>query len=124
MDSDFAYDKAVEKFEDRNYKYTRVNEIESQNSRNAGKKTEVFKDGISSCDIKQGQLGDCYLLSAMSVIAHLRPDLIRAIFHPESRTYREDGLYTVMFYRDGKPEIITVDDMFMQHPGTKSHPFV
>lgn len=33
----------------------------------------VFDDGVSACDIKQGGLGDCYLLSAMSVIAHSRP---------------------------------------------------
>jgi hypothetical protein len=36
----------------------------------------IFSDGISATDIKQGSLGDCYLLSAMSVIAHSRPELI------------------------------------------------
>ena len=45
----------------------------------------VFDDGVNAGDIKQGELGDCYLLSAMSVIAHSRPDLIQKIFHPQSR---------------------------------------
>lgn len=39
-------------------------------------KTVVFADGVSALDIHQGQLGDCYLLSAMSVIAHTRPALL------------------------------------------------
>jgi len=29
---------------------------------------ELFKDGVSVQDIRQGQLGDCYYLSAMSVM--------------------------------------------------------
>jgi hypothetical protein len=36
----------------------------------------MFLDGASAIDVIQGGLGDCYLLSAMSVIAHSRPELI------------------------------------------------
>lgn len=39
-------------------------------------KCEIFTDGVNAIDVKQGSLGDCYLLSAMSVIAHNRPELI------------------------------------------------
>ena len=44
----------------------------------------MFDDGVSACDILQGGLGDCYLLSAMSVIAHSHPGLIKRLFHPMS----------------------------------------
>ena len=42
----------------------------------------VFDDTVSGCDVKQGELGDCYLLSAMTVIAHVKPHLIQKMFHP------------------------------------------
>lgn len=73
---------------------------------------KVFDDGVSACDIKQGSLGDCYLLSAMSVIAHAKPELIQKIFHPKSREYQDCGLYTLMFFKNRKPVIITLDDCF------------
>ena len=71
----------------------------------------MFSDGVSANDIMQGSLGDCYLLAAFSIIAHSRPELIKKMFHPDSREYREDGIYTVMLYRNG-PKIITLDDRF------------
>jgi hypothetical protein len=48
----------------------------------------------------------------MSVIAHSRPALLRKIFHPACREYRQDGAYVVMMYLGGKPVVITVDDFF------------
>lgn len=48
-------------------------------------KIAIFAEGVSGVDIHQGQLGDCYLLSAISCIAHQKPDLIEKIFHPSSR---------------------------------------
>jgi hypothetical protein len=73
---------------------------------------KIFDEGISAVDIKQGSLGDCYLLSAMSVIAHSRPELIQKVFHQSARQYNDSGLYTLMFFRNRKPCIITVDDHF------------
>ena len=72
----------------------------------------VFDDGLSACDILQGGIGDCYLLSAMSVIAHSRPELLKKIFHTKSREYQENGLYCLMFYRNRRPVVIHVDDYF------------
>jgi hypothetical protein len=71
---------------------------------------QVFTGGINAVDVRQGSLGDCYLLSAMSVIAHSRPELITKIFHPDSRVYRKDGMYHIMFYRRRSPIVITIDD--------------
>lgn len=94
--------------------WSRIKEIDNKAGKNGQAVTsiKIFDDGISAVDIKQGGLGDCYLLSAMSVIAHSRPDLIQKIFHPVSRQYSESGLYTMMFFRNRKPCIITIDDAF------------
>ena len=60
----------------------------------------------------------------MSVVAHSRPDLLRKIFHPESRSYREDGLYSIMLYSGRQPVIITIDDCFMCKEQDHKHAFV
>lgn len=57
-------------------------------------------------------MGTCYFLSALGVVAHLRPQLLMKIFHPQSKNYQENGMYTVMFYRNRKPVLITIDDCF------------
>lgn len=83
-DDEFAHEKAKGELKD-SYDYIRANEIKSSNA-SGNAKTLVFADGVSANDIRQGSLGDCYLLSAMSIIAHSRPELIKKIFHPESRS--------------------------------------
>ena len=53
-------------------------------------------DAIDPNDVKQGQLGDCYLLSAMAAIARANPDLIRRLVSgPNS-----DGTFNVTIYSD------------------------
>ena len=93
------------------FDFVRVKDIASNENHVKGETTVMFSDGVSANDIMQGSLGDCYLLSAMSIIAHTRPELIKKIFHPDSRNYREDGIYSVMLYSGG-PQIITLDDKF------------
>ena len=105
-----------------NYQYVRAEDICSSGSDTKGT-TSVFADGVSANDIRQGSLGDCYLLSAMSIIAHSRPELIKKIFHPESRVYRFEGMYSIMLYSGKSPEIITIDDKFFVNPSSKTHAF-
>ena len=42
----------------------------------------IFGNDPSPTDIKQGQLGDCYLLSALSALAE-DPERIRKLFHDD-----------------------------------------
>ena len=96
-----------------NYEFIRAQEVQSSENHQEGSETQVFADGVSANDIRQGGLGDCYLLSALSIIAHSRPELIQKIFHPESRIYRFEGIYSIMLYNGKVPTVVTVDDKFL-----------
>jgi hypothetical protein len=54
--------------------------------------------------IRQGQIGDCWLLAGLGAVVHTDSGLIR-----ENLERNEDGSYTVTFYRDGTPVEITVE---------------
>ena len=63
-------------------------------------------------------------MSALSIIAHTRPSLIKRIFHPESRTLRFEGMYSVLLYSGHEPHVVTVDDKFLvddsgEHAGAR-----
>jgi len=64
---------------------------------------------VSPHDIKQGHLGDCWLLSAMSTLAEY-PDRIRCLF--KQKTLAEDGRYDVRLYdpRAEEWKLVTIDD--------------
>ena len=73
-------------------------------------KLTIFdKEGVNATDVRQGALGDCYLLAALSALAHRRPGLIRKIFHPNSS---EKGLYILQLYHNRYKKILDVDDFF------------
>jgi hypothetical protein len=68
----------------------------------------IFKDDASPGDITQGQLGDCWLLSALGVVA-VRPAILKHLFvKVDSRR----GEYKLRFYREGAWEEVTIDDRF------------
>jgi hypothetical protein len=53
-------------------------------------------DAIDPNDVKQGQLGDCYLLSALAAIARANPDVIRRLVSGPNA----DGTFNVTIYSD------------------------
>ncbi len=65
---------------------------------------QVFCDGASYRDIVQGALGDCYFLSAISVLGD---NLTRDLFVDYSF---EHGVFMVRFYTDGLENFVIVDD--------------
>ena len=67
----------------------------------------LFKDGLDPSDICQGQVGDCYLLSAFSVLT-LQPERVRNLIVDASQA--DQGLYVVQFFKDGRWVQIAVDD--------------
>lgn len=58
-DLDSAYNRG--KFIGKDIRWVRASELRP--------KCQVFKDGISVSDIKQGSLGNCYFMSALTAIA-------------------------------------------------------
>jgi len=70
---------------------------------------KLFSGGITPNDIRQGELGDCYFLSSLSVLAE-KPERIEELFchHIENKF----GAYCVTMYCDGIRCDILVDDKF------------
>lgn len=90
------------------HKWVRASEIEG---------ACLFKDGASCEDITQGALGDCYFLSALSVLGDER---IRGVFASErdqdpnasddQQIWKRTGCFRLKFYKNGSFEDIIVDD--------------
>lgn len=55
-------------------------------------------------DVRQGMVGDCYYVGALSEVALRTPGAIQNMF-----IVNGDGTYTVRFYNNGKAEYVTVD---------------
>jgi hypothetical protein len=73
-------------------------------------KPKIFaQDKLDPALIIQGDLEDCYLLSALSVIART-PERIRNLFLVDE--YNEYGIYGMTFFVDGEWRAVFVDDQF------------
>ena len=69
----------------------------------------LYQDSISPQDVQQGSLGDCYFLSAISVIGG---DNIKNIIITKEGE-QNCGAFLIKFYRSGDcPEYIIIDDLF------------
>ena len=62
--------------------------------------------------VRQGALGDCYLLAALAVIAE-RPDVARRLF-PAPYDIRT-GSIDVALYHNGVPRVVAIDDRLPVH---------
>jgi hypothetical protein len=80
-------------------KWKRVSEIFT--------KFELFEGSIEFNDIKQGNLGNCYFLSALAALTEF-PNLIFKIF--KTQEVPTNGLYEVALFIDGEWQIVIVDD--------------
>ena len=66
----------------------------------------LFEGGVSPSDVKQGAIGDCYFLSAISVLGEKR---IKDIFVDYTLQY---GAFLLKFYKYSDPVYVIVDDYF------------
>lgn len=77
-------------------------------------KVELFSNGCSPGDIHQGELGDCWFLSAIACLSAREEKKPKEKQMKELFTYTdtEVGLYVVRFYKNGVYQDIVVDDRF------------
>lgn len=61
-------------------------------------------------DIRQGNIGDCYLLASLSSIAAQTPEVIKQCMRDNG-----DGTVTVRFFKDRMPLYVTVDKVIPQY---------
>lgn len=69
----------------------------------------LFKDGVDASDIKQQACGDCYLLSAFSVLGN-NFTREKFIFVDSEDEWKKVGAFCIRFYEDGKESIVVIDD--------------
>jgi hypothetical protein len=74
---------------------------------------QVISDGISPSDIFQGQLGDCYFLSALASIAEVGKRLERNLFQ---RSKSPNGAYCIALNISGCWVPVVIDDIFPVRP--------
>ncbi|KAL9647931.1 hypothetical protein ABK040_008202 [Willaertia magna] len=70
------------------------------------KNPQLFVDSTAPGDVSQGNLGDCWLLSALSVVASL-PDVLQKLF---VEIDEDEGRYVVRLYYEHQWRNITIDD--------------
>lgn len=71
----------------------------------------LFVNGPTFDDIRQGSLGDCYFVSALSAIANVDPQFIR-----NSIKINPNNTFSVRFFQNGKPVFITINNDFIHDP--------
>lgn len=74
-----------------------------------GTEYDVFVQNIEPNDIRQGQLGDCYLLSSLSSLAE-RPFVVKKIFQPDQKN--DYGIYSIWLNVNGAWTNVIIDDYF------------
>ncbi len=60
--------------------------------------------GPGADDVRQGNVGDCYLMAGLAALAKANPNAIR-----QTITDLGDGTYAVRFYKKGQPAYVRVD---------------
>ena len=68
------------------------------------------KCGVDELAAKQGEIGNCWLIAAGSVVAQ-DPDRIKAVFLTDE--LNSAGIYALKLYMMGIPVTVTVDDYLL-----------
>mmetsp|Transcript_3792 Transcript_3792/g.4356 ORF Transcript_3792/g.4356 Transcript_3792/m.4356 type:complete len:106 (+) Transcript_3792:283-600(+) len=69
----------------------------------------LFGDGISTDDVNQGSLGNCWFLAGASAIAEF-PGRMEKVFLTKDNALNEQGVYAVQFWKLNVPHTVVIDD--------------
>lgn len=107
-DPDFPADaSSIGEHGDKNARWFRIHELTGVVDPPKRTKPVLFSV-LDADDVKQGQLGDCWLLAAIAAMADF-PGHIMDLFNP--REYAEDGKYEVRFHDIKEGWVtVTIDD--------------
>lgn len=83
---------------------------EAPKGRGAKPKAKKAQGGASSLDVMQGNLGDCWFISAMALIA-IRDDLFSQITcNGAFKSYESKGLYVFKMFKNCRAHYVIIDD--------------
>lgn len=80
----------------------------------------MIVDGIHPNDIKQGYLGDCYLLAVMSAMCEFPEQIYDLLGTKEANSA---GIYCIFIYINGVKKPVIIDDQFPVQKGQNSPAF-
>lgn len=103
-------------------KWKRISKVYKPN-----KGYSLFGDnGVKPNDIKQGELGNCWILSAAGSMAEI-PERLENVFinHEDKSTngISENGIYALNLYALMMPIVVTIDDRIPMIPNNKKTAF-
>ena len=75
----------------------------------------MIKDGLSPGDVKQGELGDCWLLGSFLCLA-CKPELLQNLIYYDGIQF---GYSVFRFFKDGEWKFVTIDTRIPVDPTTK-----
>ena len=78
----------------------------------------IFQNIIECDDIKQGSLGNCYFLSAISSLTEF-PQLIYQLFR--TKEVSNYGYYEVVLFIEGEWQVVILDDYFPVYSTNNSY---
>jgi len=74
--------------------------------------TVLYRESVDARDVVQGALGDCYFLSAMSVLGDNNVKKAIKTLNETDEDEAKAGAYWVRFYKYGEIEDVIIDDYF------------
>jgi hypothetical protein len=92
---------------DTNKKYPFKNPVVWKRLSEFMKDPQLFRDGIDPNDVRQGSLGNCWLIASIASVAE-NPALIKRLFITQK--YNKQGLYQLRICKNGEWVNVIVDD--------------
>jgi calpain-15 len=75
----------------------------------AGAPWKLIRDSVRPDDVRQGAVGNCWFVGAVTILARQKPHLVSRLF-PFNQEYSECGAYLVRLCKDGLWRNVIVDD--------------